>query len=700
MTEAIPELETFPAARALLERKGFALYPPQGEALRAGLLSSDRNLLLSMPTASGKTLLAEMAMAEVLARGPGRCLYVVPLVALAAEKARTFRRAFPEARVGLSTGDYESPLGRLADYDILVLTVEKFDAMTRSARAGLAGTALLVVDEAHLVADPSRGPRLEGALARFRMTHPEARILALSATVGNPGGFAKWLGAGLVRSEWRPVPLRESVEVFRDDDRLVAFLQKLVAEGGQALVFVNTKKGSQALARKVARAFPPREELKPVARRVGEGGLFGDLAEMVERGVAYHNTWLHPAQRALLEEAFVERRLKIICCTPTLAMGVSFPARAAIVRDYMFFDATDGVRHPMPVNWVKQVFGRAGRPEHDAHGLGILVARRAEEKEALEELYLRAEPEPVRSQFDPALMKEQVLATAVAGASRPEEMEEFFRATLYAHQGNRMKVARLLEELEKEGFLASRDGRWEPTPFGALVSRLYLSPDTGLRLRDGLGVVDGANAFDLCALVCAVREVPGIGPRRQKRRQTLEENDNETAPTEFRGDDPYDVAIQLGTRGAVESLPEGLGPAILLHAWIQEWSYKEFQERHGVYPGEVFSVVSAAGWLAHAAGQLARHLRHPAARPLDTLRRRIEAGVREELLPLTALRGVGRVYARRLYEAGFREVADILDAPEESLARVFGVGRARAAKMKEEMRKLGYGALLREKRRR
>lgn len=101
MTEPIPELEAFPAARALLERRGFRLHPPQREALLAGLLSSDRNLLLSMPTASGKTLLAEMAAAEVLARGSGRCLYVVPLVALAAEKARTFRRDFPGARVGL-----------------------------------------------------------------------------------------------------------------------------------------------------------------------------------------------------------------------------------------------------------------------------------------------------------------------------------------------------------------------------------------------------------------------------------------------------------------------------------------------------------------------------------------------------------------------------------------------------------------------
>ncbi|MEM3164799.1 MAG: DEAD/DEAH box helicase, partial [Halobacteria archaeon] len=648
------------------------------EALRAGLLASDRNLLLCMPTASGKTLLAEMAMAETLARGAGRCLYVVPLVALAAEKVREFRKAFPGSRVGISTGEYEAPLGRLADYDVLVLTAEKFDALTRSDRAGLAGTGLLVVDEAHLVADPSRGPRLEGALARFRIAHPRARLLALSATVGNPEGFAKWLGAGLVKSEWRPVPLRESVEVFRDDERLVEFLRALVAAGGQALVFVNTKKGSQALARKAARAFPPRPELKVVAERVGEEEIFGDLASMVERGVAYHNTWLHPSQRALLEEAFVERKLKVICCTPTLAMGVSFPARAAVVRDYMFFDPASGTRRPMPVFWVKQVFGRAGRPEHDAEGLAILVARRAGEKEALEEMYLRAEPEPVLSQFDPEQMKEQVLATVVAGAATREEVEAFFKATLYAHQGNRMNMARILADLEKEGFLSSRGDRWEPTPFGALVSRLYLSPDSGRRLKEGLAVVDCANDFDLCALVCAAREVPGIGPK---------------------GMDPYPVALNLGTEGAVGALPEGLGPALLLYSWIQEMGYPEFQERFGVYPGEVFSVVSSAEWLAHAAAELARHFRHPAARPLDSLRRRVEVGVREELLPLTAIRGVGRVYARRLFEAGFKEVADILEADEAELGRVFGIGPGRAAKLKEEVRRAGYGALLRGKRR-
>lgn len=669
----------FPAAAALLARKGFRdLFPPQRAALDAGLLSSERNLLLAMATASGKTLLAEMAMAETLARGAGRCLYVVPLVALAAEKAREFRSAFPGARVGISTGDYDAPLGRLADHDILVLTVEKFDALTRSGRPDLAGTGLLVVDEAHLVADPSRGPRLEGALARFRMALPEARVLALSATIGNPEEFARWLGAGLVRSEWRPVPLREAVEVIPDDDRLVERVRALVADGGQALVFVNTKKGSQALARKVARAFPPSPDLSSEARQIGKEEVFGDLAEMVARGVAYHNTWLHPAQRGLIERAFVERKLKVICCTPTLAMGISFPARAAIVRDYRFFDVQTGMQRPMPVFWVKQVFGRAGRPEHDAEGLGLLRARSAREREELEEFYLNREPEPVESQFDPAQMKEQILATVVSGAATREEVESFFRATLYAHQGNRMGVARLLEELERDGFLQRHNDRWSPTPFGSLVSRLYLSPDSGLRLREGLDAVDGASPFDLCALVCAVPEVPSIGPR---------------------GRDAYGIAANLGTERAVAALPEGLGPALLLYGWIEEMAYAEFQERWGVYPGEVFSVVSTAEWLAHAAAQLARHLRHPAARPLEMLGRRIETGVREELLPLTAIRGVGRVYARRLYQAGFREVADVLEAPEEELAKVLSIGKARAAKLKEEVRRAGYGTLLRRKRR-
>ncbi|GAI55496.1 unnamed protein product, partial [marine sediment metagenome] len=161
--------------------------------------------------------------------------------------------------------------------------------------------------------------------------------------------------------------------------------------------------------------------------------------DMVRCGVAYHNSWLHPEQRRAMEESFRERVLKVICCTPTLAMGVSLPARMVLIRNYKFFTIGRG-NEPMPVCWVKQVFGRAGRPEHDEYGIGLIVARSEDEFEEIEEFYINGELERIESQFSAEALTEQVLATIVGGAHRMDEILEFLDSTFYAYQ-NRDEMA-------------------------------------------------------------------------------------------------------------------------------------------------------------------------------------------------------------------------------------------------------------------
>ena len=126
------------------------LDPPQAACVEAGLLLG-KNLLIAIPTASGKTLVAEMAMHHQVQQG-GKCLYIVPLRALASEKFEEF--SGKGLRVGIATGDFDRKDEYLGRNDIIVATSEKVDSLLRNQTPWLADITLLVLDEVHLIDDP------------------------------------------------------------------------------------------------------------------------------------------------------------------------------------------------------------------------------------------------------------------------------------------------------------------------------------------------------------------------------------------------------------------------------------------------------------------------------------------------------------------------------------------------------------------
>ncbi|WP_144904633.1 DEAD/DEAH box helicase [Halobellus captivus] len=207
--EEVPELPK--AVAAHLREEGIEeLYPPQAAAVEAGV-SRGQSVVASVPTASGKTLVAELAMLSSVARG-GKALYIVPLRALASEKKTEFERW--EAYgfdVGVSTGNYESDGEWLASRDIIVATSEKVDSLVRNGAAWIDELSCVVADEVHLVDDAHRGPTLEVTLGKLRTLNPGLQVVALSATVGNADVVAEWLDAELVESDWRPIDLRMGV---------------------------------------------------------------------------------------------------------------------------------------------------------------------------------------------------------------------------------------------------------------------------------------------------------------------------------------------------------------------------------------------------------------------------------------------------------------------------------------------------------
>ncbi len=187
------------------------LRPAQEKSINAGLLEG-KNLLVCTPTASGKTLIAELAAVSSILNGEGKAIYIVPLKALASEKYKDFKKRYGSLmKVALSIGDIDSSDSYLADYDFIICTAEKLDSLLRHHSPWIKSVKVVIVDEVHLLNDPGRGPTLEILITILKQMLPRMQLIALSATIGNAEELAEWLSAELVTDFWRPVKLHQGI---------------------------------------------------------------------------------------------------------------------------------------------------------------------------------------------------------------------------------------------------------------------------------------------------------------------------------------------------------------------------------------------------------------------------------------------------------------------------------------------------------
>ncbi len=691
------------------------LYPPQQEAVKRGALDG-KNLVLAIPTAAGKTLIAELAMLKSVLRGRGKCLYIVPLRALASEKYDEFKAKYGHlgVRVGISTGDFDAVDPGLSRYDILVATSEKVDSLLRHRAKWLAEVvSVVVLDEVHLIDDPGRGPTLEVLTARLRQVNPKLQILALSATVKNADEIAEWLKAELVKSDWRPVPLKKGIYFrktirFDDDsklkvaveaeDDLTALAADTVEGGGQALVFVSTRRSSQAasalVGRHIGRTLKPdeREELGRVAKVI-EGALgestrtCRELADCVRSGTAFHHAGLHHTQRKAVEDAFRRNLLKVICATPTLAMGVNLPSRRTIIRDYRRYVDPYGLCL-IPVLEFHQMAGRAGRPQYDKFGEAVLIAKGKAEVEALFEKFINADPERITSKLatEPAL-RTHVLASIAAGyVSDEAALLEFMGGTFFAHQYGMADVERVvglvLDFLEREGMIRREGKLLLATEFGQRVSMLYIDPLSAVVLRDGLKAVasQAPTEVGLVHLICHAPDMTRLYLRQDDYADLeafyLERAEEMLTPIPDQSTEPE----------RFESLLAELKTTQMLQSWMNETREDDIHEMFGIGAGDIRRSADTARWLLYSAHELASLFKaRPALSPLRKLQQRIRSGIREELLELVQLRGIGRVRGRSLFRAGYRKLSDIERATEAELARVPYIGPEIARSVKRQV---------------
>jgi len=196
---------------SILDKDITDLRPAQSKAIKKGLLKG-KNLLVCTPTASGKTLIAELGGVKNILEGKGKAVYIVPLKALASEKYKDFKKRYGHLfRIALSIGDMDKAERYLEECELIVCTAEKLDSLLRHHVPWLKNIGTVIIDEIHLLNDPGRGPTLEILITILRQLLPNVQLLGLSATIGNPEELSSWLNAGLVKDTWRPVELKQGV---------------------------------------------------------------------------------------------------------------------------------------------------------------------------------------------------------------------------------------------------------------------------------------------------------------------------------------------------------------------------------------------------------------------------------------------------------------------------------------------------------
>jgi replicative superfamily II helicase len=662
VAEAVPEFA---------DAFGFDEFNAMQREVLPAVLDREENVVACAPTASGKTAIAELAICETLRTG-GTALFVAPLRALTNEKESEWER-FEDLgySVYVVTGERELNPRRAERADVLVTTPEKADSATRkhdSARYSfITDVDCVVLDEVHLLDSPSRGGVLEVVVSRLRrLCNP--RVVALSATMNNVGDVAEWLDAAPETTfdfgdEYRPVDLHADVRTYSHGEnsfadkyrrlyRALDIVEPHLREDGQALVFVASRGDTVEAARKTRDVLAERDV--PVGAR-GDYDFHNEATELANEtlrksvvdGVAFHHAGLSKDDRDRVESWFREGTVDVLFSTSTLAWGVNLPARCVVIRDTKRHDPLEGEVDVSPLD-VLQMLGRAGRPGYDDVGYGWVVCDR---DDADRYRRLLREGVTVESRLAADLDAHLNAEIAMGTVDDLDDVVSWLDTTFYAVRARaapdryagdlRERVRETLESLVDRGFVTFGDDlRVEATPLGRLASTYYLRLDTARRFRDVCDrerLTDG----DLLAAVAGAAEFRSVSAR-------ADEADAVDAVL-----DGVDTPLDGGPRKVLAILHaamDGTTPeALRSDAWVIRRN--------------------ATRLLAALRAFLDRFSGPRGANLATRVEARVEHGVPDDAVGLTAVDGVGAGRARTLADAGFRTPADLVAAGTDGLER-------------------------------
>ena len=611
------------------------------------LLSSDESVVVAAPTASGKTVLAELAMVRELSkRKSGKILYLAPLRALTNEKEREWDALFRPMgfNVYVVSGERELDPSKARSAHVIISTPEKWDSSSRkhnTTHKFVNEVSVVIIDEVHLLDSDDRGGVLEVLVTRMkRIKDDQIRFVALSATMPNVSEVAQWIGASEERTfvfddSYRPVPLK--ADVFGYNPGKNKFVDKYIrlykavqliephVPDGQALIFVATRADTTQAASKLVEIFETKKPGLATAEsaQIALQTKSKSLADALRNGIGFHHAGLLKQDRDLVEGAFKAGHVKILVSTSTLAWGVNLPARVVVIRDI----ANEAIDEEMSALDLLQMIGRAGRPQYDERGFGWIIAPNERTEEFAQ--MLRA-GRPIRSQLQKTLSEHLNAEISIGTIKSRSDAKKWFSGTfcfvqdqessalLYAH----------VDSLIEEGFAGESDGVLVSTDLGQLASKYYLRLDTARAFAD---LKESPTDDELLDCVASAEEFADVVVRR-----------NEISAIK-RTQSRYQ-----GHKSKVRAI---------LDAYIER--------------GEVTEALRADAWLIRqnalrllsALAAFIERFNSPATvLRVRILALRLEYGSPEELCSLLQLEGVGIKQAIHLHKLGIRSPRQITPA--------------------------------------
>ena len=481
-------------------------------------------------------------------------------------------------------------------------------------------------------------------------------------------------------------------------DQTVNLVLYTLEQKKQVLVFNNSKSRSEATAEKIANAInkPDNEEyLKDLSDKVLKAipnptKQCKRLAKIVEKGIAFHHSGLTSKQRALIEKNFKEGFIKVISSTPTLAAGLNLPAYQVIINDYKRYSPRG--YNDIPVLEFHQMAGRAGRPGKEKQGKAVVMLKSEDEVDRVVPKYIHGKPEEIISKLavEPTLKMYMLSLVAMDVINTKKEIKDFFSNTLYSHQYQDIEslqynLMKILGTLKDYGFVYQEDDYYMATPLGKKISELYLSPDTAhhfIQYIDKFIEIFSSNNVtksDVYSLVYFVvdtmemRPPVSLGRHEQEHYVQRAEEVGDSLVVEF---DPFEMDY--------EEFLKCLKLTDILTDWISEAPEDYLNEKYRITPGELHYKIEVVDWLFYCLEEISLIKKNYFFRNyINKLRIRFKAGIRQELLPLITLKGIGRVRARRLHNAGYKKILDLKRASFKSLSKV--VGDNLALKIKQQV---------------
>ena len=664
------------------------LNPVQNEAIHKDLLDK-KNLIISSPTASGKTLCAITASLKCHVTERKKVLYLCPLVALAQEHYDNFKNKFSQLgiKIALSIGDLDNSDQRLRDYDWIICSNEKMDSLLRHGIEWINDVGLVVVDEIHLISDYSRGPTLEILLTKLKLMIPKAQIVGLSATINNIKELSEWLDSDFIVSSWRPVKLYEGVSY----DGKINFLEKRdyylssnisdeksIVEDTlnmkkQILIFVSTRRNAESLAEKLS-IFVNEKNLNTEKTELNNISLSvlnaleiptiqcEKLSKCVDNGIAFHHAGLVSEQRKIIENGFREGKIKVIVATPTLSMGINLPAFRVIVRDLRRYYTGLGSML-IPVIEYKQFVGRAGRPQYDEFGESIIFARNELQAQELIDKYILSDTEDIESKLsDESALRSHVLSLIASNfVKNMDELKDFFKKTFYYHQKNNLfgidkKIDRIIKLLIKFDQIKNSKNNLEATKIGKRISELYLDPLSGHIITSNLR--ENADIIGFLQLAIITPEFDPLPSIRSGETEILEK---------------FLIKIPDEWDSSYDNFLKSVKLTTIFYDWLNEISENQILIKYNITPGELRNKLLIADWLFYSIYELCLLLKMKIILShIKKIRIRLRYGIKEELIPLVKLQSIGRVRARRLYNSNIKDIGDLRKIDISKLTKILG----------------------------